>query len=311
MSAITQPLVLLRRQVGSVVRDYAELMKARVTTLIVMTAWCGYYFGSQKAGVSSLNWGLLHALLGIGLVSSGTAALNEVMEHEVDGHMRRTAQRPLPAGRMSLLHATIAGLVATLGGSVYLAYFTNPLTGLLTFLTSVVYLAAYTPLKRVSPICTFVGAFPGAMPGVLGWTAARGQLEWGTLILFAILFVWQFPHFFSIAWLYREDYAQGGIRMLPVVEEDGRSTARRILIYSLILIPLSTLPSVFGMAGKIYLVGAVVLSVALFYFGFRLAALRVPVNNAKSKMMARHVLQATVIYLPLLFALMMGNAVRP
>jgi protoheme IX farnesyltransferase len=233
------------------------------------------------------------------------------MEHEVDANMRRTAMRPLPAGRMSLLHAAIVGLVATLGGSIYLSYFTNPLTGLLTFLTSVVYLAAYTPLKRVSPICTFVGAFPGAMPGVLGWTAARGQLEWGTLILFAILFVWQFPHFFSIAWLYREDYAQGGIRMLPVVEEDGRSTARRILVYSLILIPLSTLPSLFGMAGKIYLVGAVILGIALFYFGARLALLKLPINNPRSKMLARHVLQATVIYLPLLFALMMGNASRP
>src|SRR6202051_4697280 len=308
---MTQPLVLFRRQATSVLRDYGELMKLRVTSLIVMTAWCGYYFGAQKAGVSSLSWGLLHALLGIGLVSGGTAALNEVMEYKVDANMRRTAQRPLPAGRMSLLHATIAGLLATLGGSVYLAVFCNPLTGLLTFLTSVVYLAAYTPLKRVSPICTFVGAFPGAMPGVLGWTAARGQLEWGTLILFAILFVWQFPHFFSIAWLYREDYAAGGIRMLPVVEEDGRSTARRIVVYSLLSIPLSVLPSVFGMAGKIYMVGAIVLGIALFYFGARLAFLKLPLNSPRSKMFARHVLQATVIYLPLLFVLMMGNSARP
>ena len=124
------------------------------------------------------------------------------------------------------------------------------MTGLLTFLTSVVYLAAYTPLKRISPICTFVGAFPGAMPGVLGWTAVRGHLEWGTLVLFAILFIWQFPHFFSIAWLYREDYANGGVKMLPVVEDDGRSTARRILAYSIALIPISVLPSFMGMAGK-------------------------------------------------------------
>src|SRR5882757_5971594 len=198
MRTMTEPLVLLRRQATSLLSDYAELVKLRVTTLIVMTAWCGYYFGAQKAGVSSLSWGLLHALLGIGLVSSGTAALNEVVEHKVDANMRRTAQRPLPAGRMSLAHATTAGLLATLGGSAYLAFFTNPLTGLLTLLTSVVYLAAYTPLKRISPICTFVGAFPGAMPGVLGWTAVRGKLAWGTLVLFAILFVWQFPHFFSI-----------------------------------------------------------------------------------------------------------------
>lgn len=311
MSTMTRPMFLLRSQATSLLRDYTELMKARVTTLIVMTAWCGYYFGAQKAGVSSLSWGLFHALLGIGLVSGGTAALNEVMEYKVDGHMRRTAQRPLPTGRMSLLHATTAGLGATLGGSIYLAVFTNPLTGLLTFLTSLVYLAAYTPLKRVSPICTFVGAFPGAMPGVLGWTAARGQLEWGTLILFAILFAWQFPHFFSIAWLYREDYAAGGIRMLPVVEEDGRSTARRIVVYSLILIPLSVLPSVFGMAGKIYMVGALVLGIALFYFGARLAFLKLPLNSPRSKMFARQVLQATVIYLPLLFVLMMSNSLKP
>src|SRR5580698_5738897 len=308
---MAQPLVVFRKRAISLLRDYAELMKLRVTTLIVMTAWCGYYFGAQKAGVSSLSWGLFHALLGIGLVSSGTAALNEVMEYRVDGHMRRTAMRPIPAGHMTLLHATIVGTAAAVGGSIYLAVFTNPLTGLLTFLTSVVYLAAYTPLKRVSPICTFVGAFPGAMPGVLGWTAARGRLEWGTLILFAILFVWQFPHFFSIAWLYREDYADGGIRMLPVVEEDGRSTAWRIVAYSLILIPLSILPSLFGMAGKIYLVGAVLLGVALFYFGARLAFLKLPINTPRSKMLARHVLQATVIYLPLLFVLMMGNSSRP
>jgi heme o synthase len=311
MSTMTQPFFLLRRQAASLLRDYAELMKLRVTSLIVMTAWCGYYFGAQKAGVGSLSWGLLHALLGIGLVSGGTAALNEVMEQKVDARMRRTAQRPLPAGRMSVAHAAIAGALATVGGSIYLAVSTNPLTGLLTFLTSVVYLAAYTPLKRVSPICTFVGAFPGAMPGVLGWTAARGRLEWGALILFGILFVWQFPHFFSIAWLYREDYAAGGIRMLPVVEEDGRSTAHRIVAYSLILIPLSLLPSIFGMAGKIYLVGALTLSIALFYFGARLAFLRMPVSSGRSKILARHVLQATVIYLPLLFVLMMGNASRP
>src|SRR3984957_20157630 len=307
----TQSLALPRNQIRSLLRDYAELTKLRVTSLIVMTAWCGYFFGAHRAGISWISWGLFHSLFGIGLVSSGTAALNEVMEHEVDAHMARTAQRPLPAGRMSKFHATAVGLIAAIGGSLYLAVFTNPFTVLLTFLTSVVYLAAYTPLKRVSPICTFVGAFPGAMPGVLGWTAVRGRLEWGTLVLFAILFVWQFPHFFSIAWLYREDYAAGGIRMLPVVEEDGRSTAHRILAYSIILIPLSVLPGVFGMAGKIYMVGAMVLGIALFYFGARLAFLKMPVNNARSKMLARHLLQATVIYLPLLFALMMSNSLKP
>ena len=308
---MTLPLAGFRIRATSLLRDYAELTKLRVTTLIVMTAWCGYFFGAHKAGISWLTWGLFHCLFGIGLVSSGTAALNEVMEYEVDARMRRTSLRPIPAGRMSLLHATLVGALAAVGGSIYLAVFTNPLTGLLTLLTSVVYLAAYTPLKGISPICTFVGAFPGAMPGVLGWTAARGKLEWGTLVLFAILFVWQFPHFFSIAWLYREDYASGGVRMLPVVEQDGRSTARRILIYSVALIPISLLPSFMGMAGKIYLVGAVALGLALLYFGIRLAFLKLPLASAASKMRARHVLQATVIYLPLLFALMMMNSARP
>jgi protoheme IX farnesyltransferase len=311
MSSMTLPLSAFRTRATSLLRDYAELTKLRVTSLIVMTAWCGYFFGAHQAGVPWISWGLFHSLLGIGLVSSGTAALNEVMEHDVDAFMRRTALRPLPAGRMSLFHATAVGVLAAVGGSIYLALATNPLTGLLTFLTSVVYLAAYTPLKRISPICTFVGAFPGAMPGVLGWTAVRGQLELGTLVLFAILFIWQFPHFFSIAWLYRDDYAKGGVKMLPVVEEDGRSTARRILVYSVALIPISVLPSFMGMAGKIYLVGAVVLGVALLYFGIRLAFLEQPLSSAPSKMRARHVLQATVIYLPLLFALMMGNSLKP
>jgi protoheme IX farnesyltransferase len=311
MSTMTLPLAGFRTRATSLLRDYAELTKLRVTSLIVMTAWCGYFFGAHKAGVSWLSWGLFHSLFGIGLVSSGTAALNEVMEYEVDARMRRTSLRPIPAGRMSLFHATLVGALAAVGGSIYLAVFTNPLTGLLTLLTSVVYLAAYTPLKRISPICTFVGAFPGAMPGVLGWTAARGKLEWGTLVLFAILFVWQFPHFFSIAWLYREDYASGGVRMLPVVEQDGRSTAHRILIYSVALIPISLLPSFMGMAGRIYLVGAFALGVALLYFGIRLAFLNLPLASAPSKMRARHVLQATVVYLPLLFALMMMNSARP
>lgn len=307
---MTLPLSGFRLRATSLLRDYAELTKLRVTSLIVMTAWCGYFFGAQRAGVSWLSWGLFHSLFGIGLVSSGTAALNEVLEYKIDAQMRRTALRPIPAGRMSLLHAGLVGVLAAVGGSIYLTLFTNPLTGLLTFLTSIVYLAAYTPLKRVSPICTFVGAFPGAMPGVLGWTAARNQLEWGTLVLFAILFLWQFPHFFSIAWLYREDYARGGVRMLPVVEQDGRSTARRILLYAIVLIPISVLPSLMGMAGRVYMVGSVLLGLALFYFCARLAFLDLPLAAAKSKMHARHVLQATVIYLPILFALMMVNSGR-
>jgi heme o synthase len=289
-------------------RDYAELTKLRVTTLIVMTAWCGYFFASRKAGLPSLSLGLVHALLGIGLVSSGTAALNEVMERDVDAQMGRTASRPLPTGRMSLLEALLAGTFLTVGGSLYLAAFTNPLTGCLTFLTSVVYLAVYTPLKRVSSVCTFVGAFPGAMPGVLGWTAVRGRVEWGTLVLFAILFLWQFPHFFSIAWLYREDYAQGGVRMLPVVEPQGRSTRLRIVLYSVLLVPVSLLPTFAGMSGRAYFAGAVVLGCGLLWMGARLATLRMPLTSAASKARARQLLQATIVYLPVLFVLMMTNS---
>jgi protoheme IX farnesyltransferase len=289
-------------------RDYAELTKARVTTLIVMTAWCGYFFGAHRQGVSSWSLGLFHALLGIALVSSGTAALNEVMEAEVDARMRRTAMRPVPSGRMSRAHALGVGLAMTLGGSVYLALTTNLLTGLLVFLTAVVYLAAYTPLKKVSPMCTFVGAFPGAMPVVLGWTAVRGRVEIETVILFAIMFVWQFPHFLSIAWLYREDYAEGGIRMLPVVDADGKSTVWRILAYSVALIPVSVLPSAIGMTGRAYLIGAVLMGAMLFRVSMGMAWPQLPATAAASKPRARRLLRATVLYLPVLFALMIVNA---
>ena len=289
-------------------RDYAELTKARITTLIVLTAWCGYFFGAHRSGISSWSLGLLSALVGVALVSSGTAALNEVLESSVDARMRRTASRPLPSGRMTRVHAATVGLALTLGGSLYLAIYANLLTGLLVFLTSLVYLAAYTPLKKISPICTFVGAFPGAMPVVLGWTAVRGKLEVETLILFAIMFVWQFPHFLSIAWLYREVYAQGNIRMLPVVDSDGKSTIWRILAYSAALIPVSLLPVAMGMAGRVYLVGAVLMGAALFRVSMGMAYPQLPVTAAASKPMARRLLRATIIYLPALFALMMANS---
>jgi heme o synthase len=292
----------------SLLRDYAELTKARITTLIVLTAWCGYFFGAHRMGVPSWSLGLFHALLGIALVSSGTAALNEVMESKADARMRRTAMRPLPSGRMTRLHGATVGLALTLGGSAYLAIYANSLTGILVFLTALVYLSVYTPLKKVSPMCTFIGAFPGAMPVVLGWTAVRGKLEIETLILFAIMFVWQFPHFLSIAWLYREDYAQGDIRMLPVVESDGKSTVWRILAYSAALIPVSVMPVALGMAGRFYLVGAVLMGAALFRVSMGMADPQLPATAPASKAPARKLLRATIIYLPALFALMMANS---
>lgn len=309
MSTATQPFIVPRTGVMSLLQDYAEFFKLRVTSLIVMTAWCGYYLGSVKSGVSSLQWGLLHALLGIGLVSGGTAAFNEIIERREDALMRRTQHRPLPANRLGLIHAVLLASLATFGGVAYLYNFANPGTALLSLATAIAYLGLYTPLKKMSPWCTFVGAFPGAMPGLLGWTAARGRLEVEALVLFAIVFFWQFPHFHSIAWLYREDYENAEIRMLPVVDADGKSTIRAILLYLAALIPVSLAPTLLHMAGRAYFVGALALGLAFLAIGVRLASLKMPPAKPRSKQRARQVLIASVFYLPLLFALMMLNAV--
>jgi protoheme IX farnesyltransferase len=272
MSSVT--LTVPQNGFAVALRDYSELVKARVTALVVVTAACGFFLGARKGGFSSLSWQMLAAMIGVGLVSGGTAALNEVMERDVDARMQRTARRPLPSRRMSMTHGTAVGLLLTLGGSAYLALTTNWLTGALALLTATVYLAVYTPLKQISPVCTTIGAFPGAMPGVLGWTAARGRVDIEALVLFAIVFFWQFPHFFAIAWMYRDDYARGGVRMMPVIENDGRRTSRRILFYSIALVPVSMLPFFVGMSGVAYLVSAFVLGLALLYFGIRLTQSR-------------------------------------
>jgi len=307
MSAITQPIVVAPGRISALLRDYSELVKLRVTSLIVMTAWTGFYFSAAKSGISSFSWTLFHALLGIALVSAGTAAFNEIIERDGDARMLRTASRPLPSHRMSLLHATVAASVMIFGGTAYLWLTTNALCAGLTFATASVYLGVYTPLKRVSTICTFVGAFPGAMPPILGWAALRNHIDWQAIVLFTILFLWQFPHFYSIAWLYREDYERADIRMLPVVFSDGKATAREILLYSLALIPISMMPATIGMTGRLYLYGSLLLGLGLFYFGWRLSSRKLPATAAHSKAPARHLLRATVLYLPLLFALMMLN----
>ena len=289
-------------------RDYAELTKARITTLIVLTAWCGYFFGAHRMGVSSWSLGLFHALFGVALVSSGTAALNEVLESAVDARMRRTALRPLPSGRMTKLHAAVVGLTLTLGGSAYLAIYANLLTGLLVFLTALVYLAAYTPLKKVSPVCTFVGAFPGAMPVVLGWTAVRGQLEAETLILFAIMFVWQFPHFLSIAWLIARTTRRAKSACCRWSIGTGKSTVWRILAYSGALIQNNS-------AGSHGNGGTGILGGCDFEGGSvvpRIDGDGVPAtarNRGSIESLRRGVccgLQS--LYLPALFALMMANS---
>lgn len=294
----------------SALSDYAQLFKVRVTALIVITAWAGYYMGAAKTGVSSVSWTLLNALWGIGLTCAGSAALNEVLERKIDARMKRTRNRPLPAGRMDATTGLIAGVVATLVGSLSLAVTTNVLTGVLAFATAITYLALYTPLKRISPISTFVGAFPGAMPPLLGWTAIRGHIEPEAVILFLIVFFWQFPHFQAIAWMYRDEYEAAGIRMLPVVDKGGHSVIRQMLSYCAALLPVSLMPSLLHMSGRIYLFSALALGVGFLCCVFRLARTKLPPTSPDSRKLARQLLQASILYLPLLFAFMMLNVVR-
>lgn len=307
-TAPTQPLAIAARGPMDLLRDYAQIIKIRVTTLVVVTAWCGFYFGERKSGLPVLTIKLIWALAGIGMVAGGTACMNEIIERKSDALMRRTALRPLVTQSMRLGHALTIWAVLTASGATLLAIKLNLLTSVLSLLTALCYLLLYTPLKKISPLCTFVGAFPGAMPGVLGWTAARGKLEYEAFVLFAIVFFWQFPHFHSIALLYRDDYAKAGIRMLPVVESDGRSTARQILMYGAALLPTTLAPTMLGMAGLPYFIGASALGLGLFYFCARIWSECLPPSTPRSKVLARSLLKATVTYLPLLFALMMLNS---
>src|SRR5690348_10486848 len=293
---------------ASWISDYRMLFKDRVTALVVMTAWAGFYLGSMQSGISSVQPGLLEALLGIGVVSAGSAALNECLERKQDRKMLRTANRPLASGRMSLAHGIIAGLGAIIFGSVWLALTTNLITGTLTLITAFTYVAIYTPLKRRTTLATFIGAFPGAMPPLLGWTAARGQIEWPAVALFAILFVWQFPHFMAISWMYREDYGRAGIKMLPVVQPDGWSTVVEALVYAVIMLPVSLLPWYFHISGNIYAVAALVLGIGYLAYTIRFAKILKAPSFAASRPYARALLKASVLYLPVLLIIMMLDA---
>ena len=307
MSTATQSLAVPRLGFTAIAREYSVLVKARVTSLIILTAWCGAYFAAAKSGASSLSWTVFNALLGIGLVSGGTAAINEVMERDLDARMRRTAMRPLVTKSLSVMHASVVAFGMTIVGLIYLWATTNWQTAILTGLTSASYLLVYTPMKQVHPICTFLGAFSGAMPPLLGWVAVRGRIDPEAVVLFAIMFFWQFPHFHSIAWLYSEDYESAGVRMLPVVESDGRSTIRAIMLYSVALVPVTLAPTLMGMTGWTYFAGALLLGCGLLWFSLRMAMMKLAPVAPSSKLHARHLLQASVIYLPLLFGLMMLN----
>jgi len=279
------------------VAAYLELTKPRITFLIVLTSAAGFALAS---GARIDYVALLRAMLGIALLSSGIATINQYMERDLDALMRRTANRPLPSGRLLPWEALAFGVSLIVLAQVYLAVLVNPLTALLGLTVIAGYLFGYTPLKTRTSLSTMVGAFPGAVPPLIGWAAARGTIGLEAWVLFAILFLWQFPHFLAIAWMYREDYSRAGILMLPVVEPDGRVTAQQIVVYTVLLLPVSLIPAVLGISGKVYLYGAIVLGLLFLYSSVRAAL-------SKSRQEARRLLLASVIYLPLLFILMVLN----
>jgi protoheme IX farnesyltransferase len=274
-------------------RDYQELAKVRVTALVVFTTWLGFSFGGGKA--FSLLW--LWTIAGTSLVAAGASALNQYIERDLDAQMRRTQNRPLPQKRLTPDQALGFGVMLSVAGFAILGFGVNPLTGFLGALSLASYLFLYTPLKTRSAVCTLVGAIPGAIPPMMGWTAARGSLAPQAWILFAILFIWQLPHFLAIAWMYKEDYARAGFPMLPVIDPDGGLTARMILLYSAILIPVTLLPTRMGLTGFSYFYGALGLGLLFLGCGAVTAFYRTPAY-------ARRLLLASVMYLPALLTWM-------
>ena len=276
--------------------DRIELTKPRITAMVVFTALVGFV---TAADAPLRGAALAAALVGTGLVAAGAAVLNQVLERDTDALMERTRQRPLPAGRVLPAEAVAFGTGVTLAGHALLLAVCGPLPAAVAFVTWASYLFVYTPLKRRTPLATLVGAVPGALPPVIGWTARTGSLDQGAFILFAILFLWQVPHFLAIAWLYRDDYARGGFPMLPVLDREGSFTARQAVVHSLALLLVSLLPFPAGIAGPVYLAGAALLGVALTLFAVRLLSLR-------TLPAARGLFLASVLYLPALSSLLLA-----
>jgi len=273
---------------------YVALTKPDVTFLVVITTVAGFYLGAR----GSLDWlRLFHTLSGTLLVAGGTAALNQYVERGMDAAMRRTASRPIPAGVLQPRQALVFGVGAIITGAAWLMIATNALTCLIALATSILYLGLYTPLKTRTPLATAVGAFPGALPPLIGWAAARGSLSLEAWFLFAILFIWQFPHFMAIAWIYREDYVRAGIRMLPVVDPKGDATFSVIVSMSAILVPVSLLPAVVGMAGIRYFFGALVLGIILLQVSLW-------AGRSRTNVRAKWLMHATVAHIPLLLGWM-------
>jgi protoheme IX farnesyltransferase len=278
----------------------SELVKARLTSLVLITTLVGFYAGSS----SPVDyWRMLHAMLGTALLACGASALNQFLERELDAKMRRTGDRPLPSGRMSPDAVLLIGAVLSVAGLADLIFFVNKLTAFLGALTLISYVFIYTPLKRVTTLNTLIGAVPGAIPPLMGWTGATGEVSAAGWSLFAILFLWQLPHFMAIAWLYREDYARAGFQMLPIIDPDGRRTAAQAVCHAFGLIPVSLFPALLGVTGVIYFVGAVLLSVGFFIFAFRF-------SRVVSTERARQLFIASIVYLPVLLGLLVLDKVK-
>ncbi len=276
--------------------DWVDLTKPRITLMVVISAATGFLLA---LGDFHVPWLLLfHAMVGTGLVSAGSSVLNQVIERTADAKMRRTANRPLPSGRINVDGALFYGVALSLAGLAQLALMVNLLTALLAALTLAGYLFIYTPLKRIDPISTVVGAIPGAIPPMMGWTAVRDAVEPGALALFGLLFLWQLPHFLAIAWMYRADYQRGGFKMITGVDPDGRRTGQQALLWCVALIPVSLLPSALGLTGIAYFVGALLAGLVFLAASFRFARNRTATT-------AKQLLLVSVIYLPVVLTVML------
>lgn len=279
---------------------YVELTKPRIAVMLVLTSAAGFYLGTS----ADFQWVVfVHAMAGITLLAFGVATLNQFLERESDALMVRTARRPLPAKRLSSGEAFVFGLIQCVAAEVYLFYAVNPLTALLGLAVIAGYVLLYTPLKKRTTACTAIGAIPGAMPPLMGWTASAGQITLEAAILFGILFLWQFPHFLAIAVIYKDEYARAGIKMLPAVEASGRITAQQIVVFTILLLPISLGPFFVGLSGLAYLVVAFLLGV-WFLYASAVAA------RSKGEREARRLMLVSVIYLPLLFLAMVLSKTR-
>ena len=292
------------RSAGAV---FADLVKARLTTLVLLTTGVGFYMGGRGAMDFAL---MFHALAGTALVAAGAAALNQLLERDYDAKMRRTQNRPLPAGHLEPATVMIFGGVCATAGLLYLALAVNLLTSVIGAVTLVSYLFIYTPLKRVTWLNTAVGAVPGALPPLMGWTAARGELSGEGWALFAILAFWQMPHFMAIAWIYRNEYAKAGFKMLPVVDPDGCRTGQQAVSHALALLFVSLCPFVFKIAGVFYLAGALILGAGYLWCAIQFSR-QLRLHEAGFTLVrARQLFLASIIYLPLLLAVMVWDKVR-